>query len=59
MDNDNVMFQKSVDDATLQMIQEIEKNMQRACLELVSETIKECDTFADQGILRASIKHDV
>ncbi len=59
MDNDNVIFQKSVDDATLQMIHEIEKNMQRACLELVSETIKECDTFADQGILRASIKHDV
>ena len=25
MDNDNVMFQKSVDDATLQMIHEIEK----------------------------------
>lgn len=56
-DDDNILFEKSVDDATYKMIIELEKNMKKACLVLETETKKECPV--DQGVLRASIQHDV
>lgn len=56
-DNDNVLFEKSVDNATLKIIQQLEKQVNKACVIIESEVKKECPV--DQGILRASILHDV
>lgn len=57
MANDNAAFQKSVDQATYKIINQLMGNVEKAVLILESESKKECPV--DQGILRASITHDV
>ncbi|MDB1935270.1 HK97 gp10 family phage protein [Clostridium tertium] len=55
--SDNNEFVKSIENATLKIVVEASKNMEKACLLVEREAKKNCPV--DQGILRASIKHDV
>ncbi|MDC4242533.1 HK97 gp10 family phage protein [Clostridium tertium] len=55
--SDNNEFVKSIDNATLKIVVEASKNMEKACLLVEREAKKNCPV--DQGILRASIQHDV
>jgi len=57
MSNDNSEFIKSMENATLKMIQEAVKNMEKACLVVERDAKKSCPV--DQGPLRTSISHDV
>lgn len=57
MPNDNSEFIKSMENATLKMIQQAAKNMGKACLVVERDAKKNCPV--DQGILRASMQHDV
>ena len=50
-------FKSSVDSATLKIIEQLMGNVEQSVLILESEAKKECPV--DQGILRASITHDV
>lgn len=50
-------FERSLEDATLEIIKEVAKNMEKACLMVESDAKK--NVPVDQGILRASITHDV
>lgn len=56
MSNDGA-FKGSVDRATLKIIEQLMGNVEQAVLILESEAKKECPV--DQGILRASLTHDV
>lgn len=55
--SDNNEFVKSIENATLKIVLEASKNMEKACLLVEREAKKNCPV--DQGILRASIQHDV
>ena len=55
--SDNNEFVKRIDNATLKIVVEASKNMEKACLLVEREAKKNCPV--DQGILRASIQHDV
>ncbi|MDM8312905.1 HK97 gp10 family phage protein [Clostridium cadaveris] len=55
--NDNSEFVKSMENATLRMIQEAAENMKKACLVVERDAKKNCPV--DQGILRASMQYDV
>ena len=50
-------FVRSLENATLKIIEEVAKNMEKACL--VIETDAKKNVPVDQGILRASITYDV
>lgn len=50
-------FEKSLENATLKMIQELVGNMELACLIIEREAKKNCPV--DMGTLRASVSHDV
>lgn len=54
---DNKEFEKSIENATLKIIQSIVKNMEKACLIVERDAKKNCPV--DQGLLRASIQHNV
>lgn len=54
---DNSTFLKSVEEATLKMIQEESKKMEKACLILEASAKQKCP--ADNGVLRASLTHEV
>lgn len=54
---DNGEFVKSIEAATLQTIGDEAKKMNRACLIVVAQAKQDCPV--DQGILRASITHEV
>ena len=56
MPNDNNEFVKSIENATLKIILEATKNMEKACLVVERDAKKNCPV--DHGILRASIQHD-
>lgn len=55
--DDQREFIKSLEQATLKQIEDVAKNMEKACL--VVETDAKKNVPVDQGILRASITHDV
>lgn len=55
--SDNEAFVKSVQDATLKIIEQVAGNVEGACLLLEREAKKNCPV--DQGFLRASITHEV
>ena len=55
--NDNADFVKSVENATFEIIKQITDNVNKACIIIETEAKKECPV--DQGIVRASITHDV
>lgn len=55
--DDNKKFEKSFENATLIMIKNLVGNMDKACLLVERDGKKNCPV--DQGILRASIQHDV
>lgn len=55
--SDNEFFAQSLDSATLKIIYETEQQMRKACLVVEKDAKKNCKV--DQGILRASISHDV
>lgn len=57
MTDDNSEFVKSIENATLKIILEATKNMEKACLLVERDAKKNCPV--DQGILRASMQHDV
>lgn len=57
MSDDNQDFIRSLEKATLSIIQSTAKNMERACLVIERDAKKNCNV--DQGHLRASITHDV
>lgn len=57
MFSDNNEFVKSIENATLKIILEATKNMEKACLVVERDAKKNCSV--DQGPLRASIQHDV
>ncbi|MCI6276262.1 MAG: HK97 gp10 family phage protein [Clostridium sp.] len=57
MIDDNSEFVKSIENATLKIILEATKNMEKACLLVERDAKKNCPV--DQGILRASMQHDV
>lgn len=54
---DNSGFVKSLEDAQEQIIERLERNMDRACLIVEEEAKKRCPV--DMGILRASIASEV
>ncbi|WP_195264088.1 HK97 gp10 family phage protein [Clostridium sp. 1001275B_160808_H3] len=54
---DNKEFEKSIENATLKIIENIAKNMEKACFIVERDAKKNCPV--DQGILRASIQHNV
>ncbi|MEG2412627.1 MAG: HK97 gp10 family phage protein [Clostridium sp.] len=55
--SNNDEFVRSIENATLQVIQEVAKNMNKACLVVERDAKMNCPV--DQGPLRASIQHDV
>lgn len=57
MSNDNSEFIRSMENATLKMVQEVAKNMEKACLTVERDAKKNCPV--DQGHLRANMQHDV
>lgn len=57
MSSDNEEFIKSIENATLQIVQNVAKNMGKACLVVERDAKINCPV--DQGPLRASISHDV
>lgn len=57
MSNNNQEFIKSIENATLKIIQNVAKNMEKACLTIEGSAKQNCPV--DQGILRASMQHDV
>jgi len=54
---DNKEFVRSVENATLQIVQKVANNMNKACLVVERDAKINCPV--DQGPLRASIQHDV
>lgn len=50
-------FERSLENATLKMIQDMAGNMELACLVIERDAKKNCNV--DMGTLRASISHDV
>lgn len=50
-------FERSLENATLKMIQDMVSNMELACLMIERDAKKNCSV--DMGTLRASISHDV
>lgn len=54
---DNQAFVKSIENATLQIIMDEQIKMDAACLYIERDSKKNCPV--DQGILRASINHEV
>lgn len=57
MFSDNNEFVKSIENATLKIISEATRNMEKACLVVERDAKKNCPV--DYGIIRASIQHDV
>lgn len=55
--SDQKEFEKSLEQATLKMVQDMVKNMDIACLTIERDAKKKCSV--DMGTLRASITHDV
>lgn len=55
--SDQKEFEKSLEQATLKMVQDMVKNMDIACLTIERDAKKNCSV--DMGTLRASISHDV
>lgn len=55
--SDNNEFVKSIENATLKIVLEAARNMEKACLLVERDAKKNCPV--DQGILRASIQYDV
>ncbi|MEG1495272.1 MAG: HK97 gp10 family phage protein [Bacilli bacterium] len=53
----NKDFERSIENATLKIIQNVAKNMKKACLVVERDAKIECPI--DQGPLRASISNDV
>lgn len=53
----NKEFEKSFNNATLEIINKVSKNMEQACLVVEGDAKKNCPV--DQGMLRASMQHDV
>ncbi len=53
----NSEFIRSMESATLEIIEKVAKNMERVCLMVEGEAKKNCPV--DQGHLRASMIHDV
>lgn len=53
----NKEFEKSIENATLKIIQDVIANMEKSCLLVEREGKKNCPV--DQGPLRASIQHNV
>ena len=53
----NQEFLGSVDNATLEIVKRIARNMNKACLAVEADAKTNCPV--DMGILRASINHDV
>ena len=56
-DVDNTEWVRSIENATVQMILEEQKKMEKACLCIERDAKKNCPV--DMGILRASITHEV
>lgn len=54
---DNNGFVKSIENATMQIIQETRNNMEKACLIVERQAKQDCPV--DMGTLRASISHEV
>lgn len=52
-------FVRSLEAATLQMVKEVARNMEIACLVIEADAKKNTTKNVDTGILRASITHDV
>lgn len=55
--SNNKEFVVSIENATLKIIKQVEKNMMKACLIIERDAKKNCPV--DMGILRASIHSDV
>lgn len=54
---DNEEFVRSIKEATIQIIEKVTGNVEKACILVEREAKEKCPV--DQGILRASITHDV
>lgn len=57
MDGDNIKFKKSIENATVEIINRTTKRMEKACLLVEAEAKLNCPV--DEGILRASINSEV
>lgn len=55
--SDNEDFVRSIKDATLQIVENVRKNTEKVCLLVERDAKENCPV--DQGLLRASITHDV
>ena len=55
--SDNNEFVRSIENATLKIIQDVTKNMMKACLVIDRDAKKNCPV--DQGPLRAAMEYDV
>lgn len=55
--SDNEDFVRSIKEATLQIVENVRENTEKACLLIERDAKKNCPV--DQGLLRASITHDV
>lgn len=59
MSDNQEEFVRSLEAATLQMVKEVARNMEIACLVIEADAKKNTTKNVDTGILRASITHDV
>lgn len=55
--SNNDEFIRSIENATLKIVQEVSKNMKKACLVIERDAKKNCPV--DEGVLRATIQSDV
>ncbi|HAK42831.1 MAG TPA: hypothetical protein DCM59_09200 [Clostridium sp.] len=55
--SNNEEFARSIDNATLQIIEKVARNMEKVCLVVERDSKKNCKV--DQGYLRAAMQHEV
>lgn len=55
--SENEAFVRSIRDATIKIINDVSKNVEKSCMLIEREARENCPV--DQGFLRASITHDV